>query len=475
MFRHIIRKELLETVRDGRFRWGGLQVGSLLLLALSAGWAQREELSRTHAAATEASMRHWLEQGDKNPHSAAHYGIYVFRPVSALSLVDQGVDPYMGITTWLEAHYQNPFEHRAVQDRPAMARFADVTAATTLQLLVPLLIILIAFQSVSGERERGTLAQLLSMGVRPRRLAWGKILGSVVSITLLLVPAAVIGALALLLAGPGGGAVGDESIRFLLLAGTYLIYFLTFALLVVGVSAIAPSSRSALAILLCIWIVNGLVVPRLSSDVASRHTPLPSSLEFQASVQQDMSDGFDGFPSQEVRQQALQDSVLLAHGVTELEELPFNFSGLSLQASEEFGDLVFDRRFGDLAERIRHQLEVHRRMGFLAPHLAVRSLSMALSGTDPVHHEHYATVAEEHRRLIQRIMNEDIMANSRYGDTYLADESLWAQIPDFEYQGPGVRWALAGHGTASGALFFWMLMGALLVRRGAASLSAAGR
>lgn len=474
MFRSIVRKEILETARDGRFRWGGILVVTLLLFAVLAGWAQRRELSEAHAAATDASMQHWLEQGDKNPHSAAHYGVYVFRPVSTLSLVDRGVDPYMGITTWLEAHYQNPFEHRAVQDRPAMARFADVTAATTLQLLVPLLIILIAFQSVSGERERGTLAQVLSMGVDPRRLAWGKILGVVVSVMLLLVPAAVVGALALVSAGPGGGAVGDEGLRFLLIAGTYLVYFGIFALIVVAISALAPSSRSALAILLCVWIANGLVMPRLASDVAGRQTPLPSSLEFQAAISQDLDEGFDRHPSAEVRQELLEDSVLTAHGVEELEELPFNYAGLSLQASEEFANLVYDRHFGDLAERIRDQLETHRRLGVLSPHLAVRSLSMTLSGTDPTHHARYAAEAEEHRRMMQRVLNGDLMENSQYGETYLADESLWAEVPEFEYQGPGVRWALAGQGTAAGVLAFWLLVGALLARKGASSL-AAGR
>lgn len=475
MLRHVVRKELVETVRDGRFRWGAVLVGSLLLLALGAGWAQRRELSAIHTAATQASVRHWLEQGDKNPHSAAHYGIYVFRPISTLSFVDRGVDPYMGITTWLESHYQNPFEHRAVQDRPAMARFADVTAATTLQLLVPLLIILIAFQSVSGERERGTLAQVVSMGVNPRRLAWGKIVGVVVSVMLLLVPVALVGALALLLAGPGGGAVDDEGLRFLLLGGTYVIYFGIFAMVVVAISALAPSSRSALAILLCLWIVNGLVMPRLASDVAGRQVPLPSSLEFQAEIQQDLREGFDGHPSQEARQEMLEDSVLAAHGVEEVSELPFNYAGLSLQAGEEFANLVYDRRFGDLAERIREQLETHRRLGLLAPHLAVRSLSMTLSGTDPTHHERYASAAEAQRRLIQRMMNGDLMENSRYDDTYMADETLWARVPEFDYRGPGVRWALAGQGTAAGALAFWMLLGAVLARRGAAALARQGR
>lgn len=467
MLRHIVRKEILETVRDGRFRWGAALVGVLLFLSLAAGFAQRQEVDRAHASAQAMSWAQWLEQGDKNPHSAAHYGIYVFRPVSTLSFVDRGVDPYMGVSTWLEAHYQNPFEHRAVQDTPALARFADLTAANTLQLLVPLLILLLAFPSFTGEREQGTLRQLLSVGVDPRRLATGKVLNVGVALALFLVPAALVGALALLMAGPGGGAVANEGLRYLVLVGTYLLYFGIFTGLAVGVSALAPTSRTALALLLYFWILNGLVAPRVASDVARNRVPLPSSLEFQQAIQSDLSDGFADHPSREDRQQILRDRVLAAHGVDDPAELPFNFAGLSLQSGEEFAYLVFDRRFGELAVRVREQLELHRRLGFVAPHLSVRSLSMALTGTDPAHHELYSNTAEEHRRLIQRIMNEDIMENSRFGETYIADGSLWARVPEFEYRGPGIGWALAGQGTAAGGL----LLGLVLARAGATSVA----
>ncbi|TVP55137.1 MAG: DUF3526 domain-containing protein [Gemmatimonadales bacterium] len=466
MFGHIIRKEVIETLRDGRFRWGAALVGLLLVLSLAAGFAQRAEVERAHAQAQSMSWSQWLDQGDKNPHSAAHYGIYVFRPVSSLSLVDRGVDSYVGATTWLEAHYQNPFEHRAIQDTPALARFADLTAATTLQLLVPLLILLLAFATFSGERERGTLRQVLSLGVNPRTLATGKALGVGLALALLLIPAAALGALALMAAGPGGEAVADEGLRYLLLVLTYSAYFGVIVLLAVAVSALAPSSRTALALLLCFWIVNGLLAPRVASDVARSQVELPSSLEFQETVQRDRSEGFGEFPSQQLRQELLVDSVLAAHGVEELANLPFNFAGLSLQRSEEFGDLVFDRRFGDLANQVEAQLEVHRRIGFLAPHLAVRSLSMSLTGTDPAHHQRYAEAAEEHRRLIQRIMNTDIMENSRFGESYIAGPELWAEVPEFEYEGPEASWAVAGQGTAIAAILFWLLLGGLLVRVG---------
>lgn len=470
MLKHIVRKEVRETMRDGRFRWGAVLVGGLLVLALAAGWSQRVTIATAHAAAAEQSREHWLEQGEKNPHSAAHYGIYVFKPVSSLSMVDRGVDPYMGVTTWLEAHYQNPFSNRAVQDTPALARFGEFTAATTLQLLVPLLILLLAFQSFSGERESGTLRQVMSLGVPPGRLALGKVAGTLAALAILVIPAALLGALAMVLSGPGGDAIQQEGLRFLLLFAGYGVYFLLFALLALAVSARASSSRASLAILVVFWIANGLVAPRVASDVARTLKPLPSAVEFQEMVQRDLREGFGPHPDQNTRRQMLIDSVLAAHGVDRVEELPFAFAGLSLQRGEEYADLVWDKNFGALADRIREQEEVHRRLSFLAPHLAVRSLSMALTGTDPSHHQRFAREAELHRRLIQRVLNTDIMDNAVPGETYLTGAELWEQIPDFAYEGPGTRFALAGQGTALGALFFWLLLGSWLTTGGVRAL-----
>jgi ABC-2 type transport system permease protein len=50
-------------------------------------------VSAQHELARRATREQWLHQGVKNPHSAAHYGVYAFKPKMPLSLVDQGVDP----------------------------------------------------------------------------------------------------------------------------------------------------------------------------------------------------------------------------------------------------------------------------------------------------------------------------------------------------------------------------------------------
>ncbi len=87
--------------------------------------------------------------------------------------VDTGIDPYVGVAAWLEAHRQNEFRYRPAQDRTSIQRFGELTAAEILQSLLPLFIIMLAFR----EREAGTLRQVLCLGVTRRDLLASKALG----------------------------------------------------------------------------------------------------------------------------------------------------------------------------------------------------------------------------------------------------------------------------------------------------------
>jgi ABC-2 type transport system permease protein len=129
------------------------------LVALVAGRRHHVDVSRQHALAAQATRAQCLNQEKKNPHSAAHDGVYAFKPKSPLAIVDTGIDPYMGVAVWLEAHKQNEFKYRPAQDRTAVQRFGEMTAAEVLQVLAPLFIVLMTFAAFAGEREQGTLRQ----------------------------------------------------------------------------------------------------------------------------------------------------------------------------------------------------------------------------------------------------------------------------------------------------------------------------
>jgi ABC-2 type transport system permease protein len=236
-------------IRDGRYAWAAAIVFFLLTAALLTGWKQYAATARERGQARQDERARWLGQGEKNPHSAAHYGVYAFKPELPLSALDRGLNAYLGVAVWLEAHKQNLFKFRPADDATAASRFGELTAAAVLQLLIPLLIVLVLHSAFTGEREQGTLRLLASLGVPPRRLAYGKVLGALAALGVLLVPAALLGALALWLAAGAESAMTSVS-RTLLTAGGYLLYFGIFCGLALLVSARAKSSQAALVVLL---------------------------------------------------------------------------------------------------------------------------------------------------------------------------------------------------------------------------------
>jgi ABC-2 type transport system permease protein len=443
----IARKEFREMVRDRRFFVAGLILLVLLATTLFTGWTQALERQRVQAAATAATRQYWEAQGIKNPHSAAHFGIYAFKPAPPLSYADPGVDPYLGSAVWLEAHKQNPFVFPASGDATGVQGIGEGTAASVLQLLAPLLIVLLCFSSFTAEREQGTLRQLLSLGVSPRSLWFGKAAGAGAAIAILLLPTMALGA-------P--------------MALAYLLYFAVFLTMALAVSASVGHSRTALAVLLAFWTLSSVVVPRLAADVAERAYPTPSNAQWWQTIENDMKYGVDGHDESSARTQRFKQEVLKQYAVERVEDLPVNLAGLSLLAGEEYGNTVFDRRFGELWQLYRHQDRIHLAFSLISPLIPVRNLSMAVAGTDFAQHRRFAIAAEQYRRMLTRTMNEELAYHSR-GNTmnYQASPDLWRRLPPFEYTPAGLAERLREHWPSAALLLYWLALSIILGLRAA--------
>ena len=108
----------------------------LLLTAMMAGYQKYSAAVRIQQAAQGGSNEQWLDQGDKNPHSAAHYGNYAFKPAGPLSYFDNGISNFTGTAVFMEAHRQNFAIGRPASDQSSIARFGDLSGAMILQLLL---------------------------------------------------------------------------------------------------------------------------------------------------------------------------------------------------------------------------------------------------------------------------------------------------------------------------------------------------
>jgi ABC-2 type transport system permease protein len=459
----IARREWVELLRDRRFFAAAAIV--FLMLGGSAGLgAQRYSKGRgSFDALRTAERRRWLDQGDRNPHSAAHLGQWVFRPSDVLSAFDAGITRHVGSGVHLEAHSQRLFRHRPAEDATWLQSAGELTAAVTLQKVVPLLLILMGFASLAGERERGTLRLALSTGAPARALVAGKALGLYTVSAALLVPASLLGALALVLhTGPSDGRLVS---RTAILAASYLAYFAVFVAFTLAASGRARTSRSALAALTAVWMGTVVLGPPLVLGFAARLHPTPTALEFASGIQSARAYG----PVFYERLIAVERRLLAEHHARTVEELPVNATGIAMFEEERDEDALHDTHFRNLSAAYAQQERAFRLGAFLSPLVAVQSLSMALSGTSLAQHLHFAQVAEAYRRQFVQAMNDDLARNDRpgarrtvtvpgaQGPIYVRGRELWETVPEFTYEPPRLEWILRSQRLTGLALLSWCI------------------
>jgi ABC-2 type transport system permease protein len=459
----IANKEFRAILRDGRALYGTIVFVLLGMLALVTGAIRYSELDAERLRAQEHVAEQWRAQGDKNPHSAAHYGQYAFRSALPLAFFDPGVQAFEGVSIWLEAHKRNFATGRPADDAAPLARFGELSLAFIYQALLPLGILLLAYPAFAAERDTGTLRQLMATGVDGRRLFVGKFIGIGAAVLILAAPVTIL-ALTALIAATGT--------RWLAHAALLLTFYAWFAAIVLAaslwVSAVASSARSALLTLLAIWAIAVFVLPRIAGDLGRILAPVPGAQRLQAAIERDLAEGIDGeSPAAKIEKRRQQ--LYRLYKVTDDRALPINMQGIIFGIQDEISNAVYDKHFTRLQSAIDTQVDLYEAISLLSPRMALMLVSQELSGTSIGTQRRFADGAERFRRRLMTTLNADITLHSRNDDpAYRAGADLWKAAGEYRYEFEPLRDALRRCGAAAMVLLLWTLLaggGGLLAAR----------
>ena len=144
----------------------GISLGfiGILFLTVYLGNLQTKEQTERYNTAQHHLRQQWENIDSMNPHGAAHYGTYVFKPSNLLSSLDEGVNSVTGNVLRVEGHVQNEIVHSEASQMQAVSKFGKLKSSLLLQYIVPLLLIFLAFQSINSEKQSGRLKLLLLQG-----------------------------------------------------------------------------------------------------------------------------------------------------------------------------------------------------------------------------------------------------------------------------------------------------------------------
>lgn len=455
----VAREEVRALLRSRVAVIAGLILAALIVTATLLSVEQRNAIDTARSGYQATSDQAFDAQPDRHPHRMVHYGQYVFRPLSALAFFDPGVDAYTGNTVFLEGHRQNSANFAEARQSSLLLRFGQLTPAFVLQTLAPLLIIFLAFASVARERERGTLRLLLAQGLRPGELIAGKALAHLGVAGAIGLPAA----LALIIAVVMGLA---PPLASLLLALAYGLYLAVWAVGSVLVSSVTVRGRDALTVLVSVWMVTVVLVPRALPEVAAARIETPTRIETDVAIARELKSIGDSHNPDDPYFAAFKARALARYGVATTDELPVQWAGLVSMEGERLTSTLFDRYASEAFAREQSQNDLVRMFGAISPVISLRQASMTLAGTDVESHQDFLGQVERFRfTFVQalNLMQVQQIPNVNAGEDPRIAAANWQTLPSFDYVAPDTLALGADRLVLNiGILALWLCVLALL-------------
>jgi ABC-2 type transport system permease protein len=234
--------------------------------------------------------------------------------------------------------------------------------------------------------------------------------------------------------------------------------------LAILVSAKAKSSKSALTSLIGFWLFFTLMLPKVSQVVGQNLFPSPSKIEFDTTVEQELIKQGDSHNPNDPHYKALKDSLLTAYKVDSTHKLPFNYSGYVMREGEKLSAETYKKHQAVLVETYQKQQNVVRFTAFLNPYMAIKNLSMALSGTDYSAYNDFQNQAEDFRYKLAQTMNElqiKYIANkvkSSADKKAIISSKNWKDLPDFHHQFLNLGMVLKNEIVSIISLILWIMV-----------------
>ncbi|MDR0203715.1 MAG: DUF3526 domain-containing protein [Delftia acidovorans] len=404
--------------------------------------AQRQTLDRLVQLQQQdmaAQAGRHAQSGDAG--SAAYYGFHATwdAPSSTafLALGLRDAAPYVLRVRALALQAQL---HEGESFNPELALAGRFDFAFVLVYLVPLFLIALLYDLVSGERESGRLGTLQAMPGTGRWL-WLRRAGlrSVLVLACVALPA-LAGALA-------GGAAAGALATVLLSATAYVAFWSGLCLVVAALGG--SSVANALALMGC-WAVLTLVLPTLAHAALSRAIPVSQGVELMLAQRQTVHGAWD-LP----REQTMERFFRSHPEWRGTAPLPAGFHWKWYYAFQQLGDESVAPQFAAYRAGLQARQAWTGRLGWLLPGVGVQAALHREAGTDLLAQLAYQDdIAAFHARL-RAFLYPYLFEDRKFGAQDFAAQPVFTASPRPARQAWGqtaMLWVTAGLALLAGGV-----------------------
>lgn len=269
MIWHNTKKEILTKILDFRFIISN--VIALLLIILSTVILSEQYLKQVE------EFNEFVRSDEEALNDVKVFSqlrLNVHRPPNPLSIFNKGVSKQVDTSMRIRHTWVPRQEAETRTENPFMNIFQHFDLTTIFQIVLSLLAILLVYDSISGEREEGTLKAMLSYSVARYEILTSKLVASLMGLAIPIFMSFLVSYL-IMLTVYGITFDGEQWIRIgLIILSTFIFlgFFVTAGLLV---SSLVRSASISLIWLTFIWVVTIVIQPNLGSYLASTVVSIP--------------------------------------------------------------------------------------------------------------------------------------------------------------------------------------------------------
>lgn len=276
---HFITKEIWETLLGPKFFFTFVICLILVLTSVYSGYRLYEAEQQWYVNAKSQNVERLENLGSYG--SLRNQGTKAQREPTRMSIFVKGVDSAIGRSAMVNNDPNTVLRDSRYGLNPIFAVFGELDLAFIVKIILSLFALLFSYNAISGERELGTLKQILSNRVSRVQIIIGKAIGGVVVLLLTLLIPLIISLLMLMIAFDVN-FTAEEWTRIGLMVLVFALYLTTFFMLGMFMSALTRQSAVSFLLCLFVWVLSIAVMPKLAVEIASQVSPAPSIDEVEA-------------------------------------------------------------------------------------------------------------------------------------------------------------------------------------------------
>jgi ABC-type transport system involved in multi-copper enzyme maturation permease subunit len=278
MIRQIIHREILENLLSFRFI---LSLILIILLFAVSGFVfvgKYRQQSSDYWEKTNENIA-GLSEHSQQLYRLAFYRQSIWREPKPLALCTEGFEKSLPNCFTFDV-FGSDLPDIKGRSNFTLSHFSNIDWAFIVSVILSFLALVFTYDSVSGEKEDGTLRQMLANTIPRHEVLFGKYLGVVITIGIPLLMGLLV-SLIIVVASNVAVISGLDWLKILAMILLSFLYLSIFILLGIFVSSRTAYPANSMVILLLAWVVLVILIPsfgRIISDVSGK-APNPTELD----------------------------------------------------------------------------------------------------------------------------------------------------------------------------------------------------